>query len=45
MNMISREDATIKTDNNWAENVVVFNKNIPEGESIYIYDGIISQQY
>jgi hypothetical protein len=45
MNMISREDATDMLTKDWGDNVVEITNNIPEGDSIYIYEGIISQQY
>lgn len=45
MNMISREEATDLLTSDWWDNTVQITNNIPEWDSIYIYEGIISQQY
>lgn len=45
MNMMSRDDVAKSIDAQWGTNSVTFSNSIPEGDNIFIYEGIISQQY
>jgi hypothetical protein len=45
MNLLSREEAQTSLTNKRSDKAVTITDGIPEGESIYIYEGIISQQY
>lgn len=45
INLVGRSDADKVLEKKRGENEVVISDKIPEWESIYIYEGIISQQY
>jgi len=45
LNMVSRDEAQGILDKKWWDNTIQITDTIPEWESIFIYDGTISQQY
>lgn len=45
MNVMNKDDASKSLTKDWGSQSITFNDSIPEGENIFIYEGIISQQY